>query len=91
MCSSFALIGKISKSNKELLVVELKRDKSSDVALGQIQRYMGYVLEELIEEGQTVKGIIVGKEKRSQTQKSSSCNKQYIFFNYDISFRLNRG
>ena len=79
MCSSFALIGKISKSNKELLVVELKRDKSSDVALGQIQRYMGYVLEELIEEGQTVKGIIVGKEKDLKIKRALAVTNNIFF------------
>lgn len=80
-----------SKDNKELLVVELKRDKCSDVALGQIQRYMGYVLEELIEEGQTVKGIIVGKEKDLKLKRALAVTNNIFFFNYDISFRLNRG
>lgn len=31
----------ISKDKKELLVVELKRGRASDVVVGQIQRYMG--------------------------------------------------
>jgi len=46
----------ISKDKKELLVVELKKGRVSDSVVGQIQRYMGYVLEELAEDNQTVKG-----------------------------------
>lgn len=46
----------ISKDKKELLVVELKKGRASDYVVGQVQRYMGYVLEELAEEGQMVKG-----------------------------------
>lgn len=41
----------ISKNKKELLVVELKKGRASDVVIGQIQRYMGYVKEELAEKG----------------------------------------
>jgi hypothetical protein len=42
----------ISKDKKELLVVELKKGRASDSVVGQIQRYMGYVLDELAEENQ---------------------------------------
>ena len=47
----------ISKDGKELLIVELKKGRASDV-VGQIQRYMGYVLEELAESDQMVKDTI---------------------------------
>ena len=39
----------ISKDQKELLVVELKKGRASDVVVGQVQRYMGYALDELAE------------------------------------------
>ena len=39
----------ISKDKKTILVVELKKGRASDNVVGQIQRYMGYVLEELAE------------------------------------------
>jgi hypothetical protein len=42
----------ISKDKTELLVVELKKGRASDMVVGQIQRYMGYVLEELAETNQ---------------------------------------
>ena len=46
----------ISKDKKSLLVVELKKGRASDVVVGQTLRYMGYVQDELAEEGQTVRG-----------------------------------
>ncbi len=43
----------ISKDKKRLLVVELKRGRASDVVVGQVLRYMGYVKEEIAEDDQT--------------------------------------
>ena len=39
----------VSKDKKTLLVIELKKGRASDAVVGQIQRYMGYVKEELAE------------------------------------------
>ena len=39
----------ISKDKSELLVVELKKGRASDVVVGQIQRYMGFAQYELAE------------------------------------------
>ena len=52
----------ISKDRRELLVVELKKGQAADKVVGQILRYMGYTAQELAEEGQTVKGIIIAQE-----------------------------
>ena len=41
-----------------------------DVVVGQIQRYMGYVVEELAEEGQSVKGIIIALEDDLRIQRA---------------------
>ena len=40
-------------------VVELKKGRASDAVVGQLLRYMGYVKDELLEEDQMVKGIII--------------------------------
>ena len=45
----------ISKDRKEFLVIELKKGRASDVVVGEIQRYMGFVVGELAEEGESVK------------------------------------
>jgi restriction system protein len=52
----------ISKDKKQLLVVELKKGRASDVVVGQVLRYMGYAQEELADNGQTVKGVIIALE-----------------------------
>lgn len=52
----------LSKDKKELLVVELKKGRVSDVVVGQLQRYMGYAKEELAEEDQSVRGVIIAFE-----------------------------
>ena len=46
----------VSKDKKTLLVVELKRGRASDVVVGQVLRYMGYVTEVLADPEQTVRG-----------------------------------
>ena len=50
-----------AKDKSHFLILELKRDKASDKALGQLQRYMGYVLSELCTSTQHVRGVIVAQ------------------------------
>lgn len=46
-------------NKKDLVVIELKRGTTSDEAIGQILRYVGYVKENIATEDQKVKGWIV--------------------------------
>jgi restriction system protein len=80
----------ISKDRKELLVVELKRGKASDSVVGQIQRYMGYVLEELAEENQTVKGAIIALDDDLRIRRALSVAPGIDFYRYEISFTLKK-
>jgi restriction system protein len=52
----------IRKDRSELLVVELKKGRASDVVVGQVLRYMGYALQELAEPNQSVRGVIIALE-----------------------------
>ena len=52
----------IDKSTNDFVVIELKRGKTSDSAVGQILRYINWVRENVAEAGQNVKGIIIAKE-----------------------------
>lgn len=81
----------ISKDKKALLVVELKKGRASDAVVGQILRYMGYVNEELAEEGQVVKGAIIALEDDQRIRRALSMTLNIEFFRYQISFRLVRG
>ena len=78
----------ISKDKKELLVVELKKGRASDNVVGQIQRYMGYVLEELVEEDQTVKGIIIALEEDNRIRRALAVAPNIEFYRYQVSFKL---
>ena len=78
----------ISKNKKTLLVVELKKGRVSDNVVGQIQRYMGYVKEELLEEGQQVKGAIIGLEDDIRIRRALSVTNNIDFYRYQVSFKL---
>lgn len=78
----------ISKDKKELLIVELKKGRASDNVVGQIQRYMGYVLEELAENGQTVKGIIIALEDDNRIRRALAVAPNIEFYRYQVSFKL---
>ena len=81
----------ISKDKKEILVIELKRGRASDKVVGQIQRYMGYVKDELAEEGQTVKGMIIGYKGDTKLKRALSVASNIEFYRYSIGFELLQG
>jgi restriction system protein len=81
----------ISKDKKEILVVELKKGRASDSVVGQIQRYMGYVMEELAEGGQTVKGVIIALEDDLRIRRALSVTNNIEFYRYQVSFKLFKG
>lgn len=78
----------ISKDKKMILVVELKRGRVSDNVVGQIQRYMGYVQEELAEKNQTVKGVIIGLEDDLRIRRALSVTTNIDFYRYQLTFKL---
>ena len=78
----------ISKDGKEFLVIELKKDKSADRVVGQVQRYMGDVLEEIAEEGQTVRGVIIALEDDLGVKRALSVTSNIDFYRYRIDFKL---
>lgn len=78
----------ISKDKKALLVVELKKGRASDNVVGQIQRYMGYVLEELAEENQKVKGVIIASEDDLRIKRALSVTNNIEFYKFKVSFKL---
>ena len=78
----------VSKNRNEVLVIELKRGRTTDVVVGQIQRYMGYVKDELLEQGQTVKGMIIGLEADNKLRRALSVCQNIEFYRYQIDFKL---
>ena len=80
----------ISKDKKTLLVVELKKGRVSDNVVGQIQRYMGYVKEELAESNQVVKGIVIALEDDLRIKRALSVTTNIEFYRYEVSFKLHK-
>lgn len=78
----------IRKDKNELLVVELKKGRASDAVVGQILRYMGYVKQELAEEGQTVRGVIIALEDDQRIRWALVAASDVDFYRYQISFKL---
>lgn len=78
----------ISKDNKRILVVELKRGRSSDVVIGQTLRYMGFVKEEIAEPDQTVEGAIIALEDDRKLHWALTVVPKVAFYRYQIDFKL---
>ena len=80
----------VSKDRKRLLVVELKRGRVSDVAVGQILRYMGYVKEQIAEPDQIVEGAIIALDDDPKLRWALAAVPSVAFYRYQISFKLVR-
>jgi len=80
----------ISKDRKELLVIELKKGRASDRVIGQIQTYMGYIKDEIAEDNQEVKGIIIAFEDDQRIRRALSVTNNIDFYRYRINFNLKK-
>ena len=81
----------VKKDKSELLVVELKRGKASDVVVGQVLRYMGFVKEDLAESHQAVRSAIIALEDDLRIRRALAVTPNIQFFRYQISFKLLKG
>jgi restriction system protein len=78
----------VSKDRTRLLVVELKKGRASDRVVGQTLRYIGYVQDELAEEGQTVEGAIIALDDDLALRRALSVVPNVAFYRYEVDFRL---
>lgn len=80
----------VSKDKKVIVVIELKRGRASDVVIGQTQRYMGFVKDELAENGQSVRGIIIALEDDVRIHRALSVASNIELFTYKVAFKLEK-
>lgn len=80
----------VSRDKKRLLVIELKKGRASDAVVGQTLRYMGYVKEELAEDGQEVRGAIIALEDDKRIRRALASLNSVAFYRYKIDFKLVR-
>ena len=78
----------VSKDRKTLLVVELKKGRASDVVVGQLLRYMGFVQDELAEPEQTVRGVVIALEDDQRLRRALAVVPAIEFYRYEVSFKL---
>ena len=78
----------LRKDGKEILVIELKKGRASDSVVGQIQRYMGYILSEVAEQDQVVRGCIIALEDDLRVRYALKINPSIDFYRYQLSFKL---
>jgi restriction system protein len=81
----------ISKNKKRLLVVELKRGRATDVVVGQVLRYMGFIKEQVAEADQTVEGAIIALDDDQKMRWALLSVPSISFYRYQISFKLVKG
>lgn len=79
-----------SKDKSEFLVLELKRDKTSDLAVVQTLRYMGYIKKTLAKNNERVKGCIIGTQEDKKLVNAISMVPDIDFYRYELNFSLNR-
>jgi restriction system protein len=78
----------VSKDRQELLVVELKKGRASDAVVGQIQRYMGFIAEDIAEDNQRVSGVIIALEDDLRIKRALKVAPNIEFYRYDVKFDL---
>lgn len=79
------------KRDPRWLVIELKREKSSDAVVGQVLRYMGWVQKHLSEDGEAVEGLVVATEGDPQLHYALTVVPSVSFQSYEVEFRLKNG
>ena len=76
------------RDKSDFLVVELKRDRASDVVVGQTLRYMGWVKEHLCSKNQNVTGCIIAQRKDEKLDYALKQVNTIQFMRYEVDFRL---
>lgn len=75
------------KTDPRWLVIELKKGRTSDAAVGQALRYMGWVKSDLAQ-GEEVEGLIIAHEGDKKLEYAASMVPQLSFMRYEVNFSL---
>lgn len=71
------------------VVIELKKGRSSDKVVGQVLRYMGWVKQNLCDDKQSVKGLIVCSDEDPKLSFALSMTNNIDVRYYRVTFTLN--
>jgi restriction system protein len=78
----------VEPKSDSFVVIELKRGMSSDQVVGQVLRYMGWVKSKLCKDGQTVKGLIICRERDSKLDYALTMTNNIEVRYYEVNFKL---
>ncbi len=76
------------RTKNKWLVIELKRYMSTDKAVGQVLRYMGWVQNEMLQANEVVEGLIISKSGDDKIVYAVSAVPNLAFMEYEIEFQL---
>lgn len=77
-------------SNEDYVVIELKVSKGYDRVIGQLLRYTAWIKQNLANEGQSVRGIIIARSISEDLILACSQVKDVELYEYDLSIKLNK-
>jgi restriction system protein len=80
----------VEPETNSFVVIELKRDSSSDQVIGQVLRYMGWVKKKLCEDGQAVKGLIICHESDTKLSYALEMTNNIEVQYYEVDFKLKK-
>ena len=73
-------------------MIELKKGRSGDQVVGQIQRYMGWVLHNRVKQGdgESVRGLIILKSTDRKIEYALEVTQGIELMTYTVNFSLNK-
>ena len=78
----------VHKKQPRFLVIELKRNQSSDQTVGQALRYVGWVKKHLAKDGQSVDALIIAHKAEKDVQYALLTLPNVSMMTYEVEFRL---
>ena len=79
----------VHKTQPRFLVIELKRNQSTDQTIGQTLRYLGWVKKHLAQNGQSVEALIIAHQIEKEARYAISILPNVKMMTYEVEFRLN--
>ena len=76
------------KETGNFIVIELKRNQTSDTVAGQILRYMNWVKKNLAKGNEEVKGIVIAGDIDDKLKLALADRKDIHLMRYEINFKL---
>ena len=80
----------VHKEQPRFLVVELKRNQTSDQAVGQVLRYVGWVKRHLARDGQQVEALIIAHTAEKDVQYAIFTLPNVSIMTYELEFHLKK-